>query len=95
MQKEIKTREETISEAKKLDRFQMISTLESEIEVIREFLPAEMSDEELESIINEIISESKADSIKQMGIVMRTAIEKIAGRASNDRISRFVKEKLS
>ena len=95
MQKELKTREETIAEAEKAIRPEMIITLNHEIDVIKEFLPAEISDEEIEKIIDRVISETKADSIKQMGLVMKVAIERIAGRASNDRLSKIIKEKLS
>jgi len=95
MQKELKTREETIAEAEKAIRPEMIIALNHEINVIKEFLPAEISDEEIEKIIEQVISETKADSIKQMGLVMKVAIERVAGRASNDRLSKIIKEKLS
>ena len=95
MQKELKTREETIAEAEKANRPEMITTLKNEIEVIKEFLPTEISDDEIEMIIEQVISDTKADSIKQMGLVMKEAIERIAGRASNDRLSKIIKEKLS
>jgi uncharacterized protein len=95
LQKEIKTREETIEEAKKANRPEMISSLVEEIEVIREYLPKEIDDEELEKIIDDIIQIVNADSIKQMGLVMQETIARVAGRASNDRISKLVKSKLS
>ena len=95
MQKELKTREETIAEAEKAIRPEMIIALNHEINVIKEFLPAEISDEEIEKIIEQVISETKADSIKQMGLVMKLSIERVAGRASNDRLSKIIKEKLS
>jgi hypothetical protein len=95
MQKELKTREETIAEAEKAIRPEMIITLNHEIDVIKEFLPAEISDDEIEKIIEQVITDTKADSIKQMGLVMKVAIERIAGRASNDRLSKIIKEKLS
>ena len=95
MQKELKTREETIAEAEKAIRPEMIITLNHEIDVIKEFLPAEISDDEIEKIIEQVISDTKADSIKQMGLVMKVAIERVAGRASNDRLSKIIKDKLS
>jgi len=95
LQKEIKTREETIDEAKKADRPEMINELEKEINVIKEFLPQELTDEELENLINQVIDELHADNIKQMGLVMKKCIELAAGRASNDRLSKFIKSKLA
>jgi len=95
LQKELKTREETIEEAQKADRPEMISALNEEIEVIREYLPEELDDEELNKIIDEIIKRVGADSLKQMGLVMKESIDQVAGRAANDRISKLIKSKLS
>ena len=91
LQKEIKTREETIVEAIKGGREEMIAALKPEIEYLKGFLPKELSDEELLAIVNETIQETGAQSIKEMGKVMKTVIEKVAGQASNDRISKMVK----
>ena len=95
LQKEIKTREETIAEAEKANRPEMIKELNEEIAAIKEFLPAEIVDEALERIIDEVIAKTKAESIKEMGLVMKESISRVAGRASNDRISKIVREKLS
>jgi len=95
LQKEVKTREETIAEAEKAGRPEMISELEQEIDVIKEYLPKEMDDDELETIIDQVISELNANSIKQMGQVIKEVISRVAGRAANDRISMIVKTRLS
>ena len=95
LQKEIKMKEETISEAKKAGRDGMIAPLEREIIIIKEFLPKELSDEDLSSLIDTVINAVGAESIKQMGLVMKSVIEKVQGQASNDRISRMVRDKLS
>ncbi len=95
LQKEIKTREETIAEAVKGGREETVTSLEPEIEFLKSFLPKELSDEELTALVDSAIQETGAQSIKEMGKVMKTAIEKAAGQASNDRISKMVKEKLT
>ena len=95
LQKEIKTREETIAEAEKANRPEMIKELNEEIAAIKEFLPTEIDDEALGRIIDEVIAKTKAESIKDMGLVMKESISRVAGRASNDRISKIVREKLS
>jgi len=94
LQKEVKTREETIAEAKKADRGEMIDPLKEEIAVLKDYLPKELTDAELEEIIDEIIRKVNAESIKQMGLVMKESITKVAGRASNDRISKIARSKL-
>jgi len=95
LQKEIKTREETISEAVKFGRKRMIEQLNNEIIVLKEFLPSELTDYELTKIINKMISDLNATSRKQMGIVIKNVIENVKGRASNDRISKIVHSILS
>ena len=91
LMKEIKTREETISEAKNAGRDEMVSNAQKEIDILRQFLPKEMDDDELTQIINVEIAGSGASSIKEMGIVMKRVIEIVKGRASNDRISKIVR----
>jgi len=95
LQKEIKTREETIAEAEKAGREEMIAPIAAEITVLKEYLPKELSDDELLKIIKEIISNSGVTSIKEMGLVMKTTIHEVQGKASNDRISKIVRELLS
>lgn len=95
LQKEIKTKEETIAEAHKANRMEMVQPIQSEIDYLKEFLPKELSDGELADIIKSAIIETGAATIKDMGRVMKTAIEKAAGRASNDRISKIVRELLT
>jgi uncharacterized protein len=95
LQKEVKTREETIAEAEKAERKEMIITLKEEITIIQKFLPVELDDLKLQKIIEEVISDQEAASIKQMGMVMKIVIEKVQGQASNDRISKIVKSILT
>jgi uncharacterized protein YqeY len=95
LQKEIKTREETISDAKRAGRDEMIAANEDEIGILKGYLPKELSDIELNSLIEVIIKERKASDLKDMGLVMKDVIQKTQGRASNDRISKIVREKLT
>lgn len=73
----------------------MIDLLNNEIKVIKEFLPSELTEKELTEEINKVVSELHATTIKQMGIVMKTVIEQVQGRASNDKISKIVRNLLS
>jgi len=95
LQKEIKTREETINEALNAGRESMIEPLNYEINILKGFLPSELSDDELLKIVKTVISDQEASTLKQMGIVIKTVIEKVQGRASNERISRIVRSLLS
>ena len=62
-----------------------------ELEVISRYLPKQLSDEELKEELKGIISELKAESMKDMGKVMGTATKKFAGKADGKKISEFVK----
>jgi len=95
IQKEIKTRDETIAEAVKGNRNEMIPPLEKEITVLQKFLPSELTDDELKKIVDKAILDLNATSIKEMGIVMKNVIEEVQGRASNDRISKIVRSILT
>ena len=95
IQKEIKTRDETIADAIKGDRNEMLPPLEKEIAYLQKFLPSELTDDELNKIVDKAISDNNATSIKQMRIVMKNVIEEVQGRASNDRISKIVKSILT
>ena len=95
LQKEIKTKEETITEAQKAERLEMVKPIQDEIDYLKGFLPKELSDAELSELVKGIIAETGASSIKDMGRVMKMAIEKAAGKAANDRISKLVREILA
>lgn len=95
LQKEIKTREETINEALKAGREGMIKPLKYEIKILKGFLPSELSDDELIKIVRTVISDQKVSTLKQMGMVIKTVIEKVQGRASNERISKITRSLLS
>ena len=91
LMKEIKTREEIIFEANNAGRDAMAITAKKDIDILKQFLPQEMNDEELSQLIKKEILECGASSLKDMGTVMKRAIEVAQGRASNDRISKIVR----
>ncbi len=94
IQKEIKQRNETIEEAKKGDRQDIIDATKDEIIVLEKYLPEQLSSEELTRIITETISTLGVTDIKSMGSVMKELLPKIQGRASNDQVSKLVRELL-
>ena len=94
LQKELKSRQETISEAKKAGRDDLISDTEEEIIILKKYLPEEMSAEDLHTIAVEVVAEVGASTIRDMGKVMKVIIPRVAGRASGGDISRTVRELL-
>lgn len=68
---------------------------QKELEILREFLPAEMSDDELEKIVSQVISETGANSMTDMGKVMGEVMQRISGKAEGGRVSQMVKQKLT
>jgi uncharacterized protein YqeY len=94
LQKEVKSRHETITEAKKAGRDDLVSDTEDEIVILKKYLPKEMSTEDLKALVSEVIAEVGASSITDMGNVMKVIIPRVAGRASGGDISKTVRESL-
>jgi uncharacterized protein len=67
---------------------------EAEAEIIAAYLPAELSDDELRAIVADAVAESGASSPKDMGMVMKAAMPKVAGRADGKRVSALAQEAL-
>jgi uncharacterized protein YqeY len=95
LQKEIKMRKETILEAEKGAREDIIKATQEEIGVLENYLPKQMSQDEVRAIIAKIITDVNAVDIKDMGKVMKLAVPEIAGKASNDLISQTVRAMLA
>jgi uncharacterized protein YqeY len=94
LQKEIKNRRESLEEAKKANRSDLIEANQAEIKVLEVFLPKAMPAEELRALVQAAITETGASSPADMGKVMKTVMAKVAGRAPNDMVSATVRELL-
>ena len=94
IQKEMKNRRESLEEAKKADRPDLVGANEAEIKVLEAFLPKAMPTEELRALVQAAISETGAASPADMGKVMKAVMAKVAGRAPNDVVSATVRELL-
>ena len=94
IQKEIKNRRESLEEAKKASRPDLIESNEAEINVLQAFLPKAMPAEELRALVQAAVTETGASSPADMGKVMKAVMPKVAGRAPNDMISATVRELL-
>jgi len=95
LQKLIKQRKDSLEIYEKQNREDLAVKEREEIEVIEKYLPEQMSAEELESALKEIINQTGATSMKDMGKIMGMASQKFAGKADGKTISGLVKKLLS
>ena len=95
IQKEIKQRQDAIVEYKKGNREDLATKDETEISILKSYLPSELSDEELEQIVSETIATVGAQSQADFGKVMGAVMPKVTGRATGDRVSATVKKHLN
>lgn len=94
IQKEVKNRRESLEEARKANRTDLVEANEAEIKVLEVFLPKAMPAEELRALVQAAIAETGAAGPGDMGKVMKAVMPKVAGRAPNDMVSATVKELL-
>jgi uncharacterized protein YqeY len=94
VQKEIKSRHESIEDFKKGNRADLVEKSEKEIKVLEQFLPKQLTDDELKGIVKEAVKEVDAQNPADMGKVMKIVIPRVQGKASSDRISGLVKQLL-
>ena len=94
IQRGIKQREEAITQYKAASRDDLVSKEQEQIDVFMLYLPAQISEEELEAGMKEIISQVGATSMKDIGKVMGMATKKFAGVADGKRINEMVKKLL-
>lgn len=92
--KQLKQRRDALVEFGKAGREDLIKETEAEIEVLKEYLPQQLSEEELEEIVKCTISEVGATSMKDMGKIMSVIQPKVKGRADGKLINKLVKQNL-
>jgi len=94
LMKLIKQRKDSLKLYLEQNRQDLANTEQVEIDIIEEFLPKQLTDEDLEKEIEIIIKEIGAESMKDMGKVMASANRKLSGKADSSRIAGLVKSKL-
>jgi hypothetical protein len=94
LQKELKARQETIEEAQRANRPDLVTDTQAEIVVLESFLPQQFSPEELESLARQVIAEVGASSPREMGQVMKILIPRLQGRATGEQASQVVRKLL-
>ena len=93
--KQVKTHRESIEEFKKGNRQDLIDGLNKEIEVLSEYLPEQLSHEELVKVIDEVFDKIKPSSIKDMGLIMKELKPLVNGKSDMKEVNTIVKEKLN
>lgn len=93
--KEVKKRKDSIKDYEKAGRDDIIEDLKKEIEILSKYLPEQLSNEEIEKLVEEAIGETNATSPRDMGKVMQNLRPKTNGKADGKVVSEIVKEKLS
>lgn len=95
LQKEIKSRKESIVDAEKAGRADLMAASNAEIAILEGYLPKQMSEDELLELVKAAILEAEAKSPNDMGKVMKVLMPKIQGRVAGDVLSKTVRNLLA
>jgi hypothetical protein len=95
LQKEIKARHESIADAERAHRQDLVAESRDEIAVLETYLPKALSPQELEDLVRQVIVESGATSPAQMGQVMKLLMPRLQGRATGDAASQVTRKLLA
>ncbi|MBZ4663137.1 MAG: GatB/YqeY protein [Caloramator sp.] len=94
LNKEVKQRRDSIEEFEKGNRQDLVEQTSKEIEILLEYLPQQLTEEEISEIVKEAVNEVQANSIKDMGKVMAIVMPKVKGRADGKLVNQIVKQYL-
>jgi uncharacterized protein YqeY len=94
VKKAAKQRKDSITEFEKAGRTDLVDKEKFELKVLEEYLPAQMSDEAVTAIVDDVIKSTGATGLKQMGAVIKEVMGKTQGQADGKLISDLVKAKL-
>jgi uncharacterized protein YqeY len=95
LQRERKKRVEAAEAFRAGDREESALKEEAELAILEEFMPPQLSEDELEDIVDDVIAEVGATSLRQLGRVMADVMPQVAGRADGSVVSQLVREKLA
>ena len=95
LSREMKQRRDSLTEFKKANRQDLVDSLENEIAIVADYMPKQLTEEELQSVVQEVIASVNATSAKDFGKVMGAVMPKVKGKADGNDINRIVKQQLS
>lgn len=90
--KQLKEKKNVIEDFKKGNRQDLVDLTEKEIKILLEYLPKQLTEEEIKKIVLETIDEVNAESIKDIGLVMKSVMPKVKGKADGNTVNKIVKE---
>lgn len=95
IKRQVKQRKDSITEYAKYGKQEEVDKLNKEIECLSKYLPEELSEEQINKVLDEVFAELKPESIKEMGKVMKEATTRLGSAADMSLVSSLVKQRLS
>ncbi|MFD1736602.1 GatB/YqeY domain-containing protein [Bacillus salitolerans] len=95
LSREVKQRKDSLLEFEKAGREDLVDKLKAELVILEEYLPKQLTEEELSTIVKETIAEVNASSKSDMGKVMAALMPKVKGKADGGHVNRIVQQHLS
>ncbi len=95
IRKQVKKIKDSITEFEKMDREDLISKEKAQLEVLKKYLPALMAKEDIKKVVEKVINETDANSIKDMGKVMGATMKELEGKADGSIVKDVVQSLLS
>ena len=95
LSRELKQRKDSLQEFKKADRLDLVEKTQAEIDVLVEYMPEQLSEDEVSEIVKQTISEVNATSKADMGKVMGALMPKVKGKADGSLVNKLVQQQLS
>ena len=95
IKKQVKVRTASLEEYKEYNRLDLVESLEKEIEILKSYLPEELTIDELNKIVDEQFEIIKPESIKDMGKIMKSVSSIVGARADMSLVSKMIKDKLN
>lgn len=93
--KQIKMRNDSISEFEKANRNDLVEQYRKEVELLKQYMPEQLSEEDINKIIDEAFASINPNGPKDMGLIMREVSPKLKGRADMGKVNALIKEKLA
>ena len=94
VEKQVKLRKDSIEEYKKAGKMDTVNTLNEEITILMEYMPEQLSIEEVNKIIDDVFNKVNPTSQKEMGLIMKEVNPLLKGKADMKEVSNIIKEKL-
>jgi len=94
LQREVKTRQESLADAERAGRAEMAQDVRTELEIVQSYLPAAMPADELEALVRQAIAELEASAPADVGKVMKALMPRIQGRADGKEVNQVVRRLL-